>query len=85
LNFSGRFSKKTKQNKTKQTQTNFMKIRPEEPSCSKRTERLIDRQTGMTNLKVAFCSFAKAPKNGSFVTGGEGVERLLWLRKWADL
>jgi len=49
-----------------------------------RTKRLTDRQTGMTNLNVAFCSFANALKNGSFVMGGEDVECLLWLIKWAD-
>jgi hypothetical protein len=45
------------------------------------TERLTDGQTGMTNPIVTFCSFANLPENGSFVTGGEGVECLLWLRK----
>ena len=36
-----------------------MKILPEEPSSSMRT----DRQTDMTKLLVAFRKFANAPKN----------------------
>jgi hypothetical protein len=51
-----------------------MKIRPEKPSCSMQTERLTDGQTGMKDLIVTFCSFANAPKNGSFLIGGEGVD-----------
>jgi hypothetical protein len=43
--------------------SNFMKIRPVGAEIFHAYGRT-DLQTGMTNLRVAFCNFANAPKEG---------------------
>ena len=43
--------------------SNFMKIRPVEPSCSRRTGGQTDRHDEANSY---FCQFLKAPKNSEF-------------------
>jgi len=56
LNFLYRFSKNS-------SISNFMKIRPMEPSCSMWKDRRRDVQTYMTKTILAFLNFANALKN----------------------